>query len=90
MPADSLILASANLLLIGVLFVFDWIPTDCCMLGILAFFIWFVVVPFLFLTSLFFVIKDLVQRRARWQVVLALILSVAIGVMRFFTRYSKF
>lgn len=79
MLTTSLVLACANVLLIGMLFLGRW--THIRGLENLPGVISLVVVPSLVLATLGFAITDLVHPGSRWQGILALVLSVPIGVM---------
>jgi hypothetical protein len=82
--ATSIILACANLALLGLGYLDDWkhvfrhLPA---IISILPLVIAFVVIPFLFLATVGFAIRDLSRRGSRWQAVLAFLLSVPIGII---------
>ena len=83
----SIILAAGNLVFLGLVFLGKWTHVGCCSLGSPASVVGLVIVPFLVLASVAFAARDLFLPRARWQAVLALILSVPIGVMYFVMKF---
>jgi hypothetical protein len=82
--ATSIILACANLALLGLGYLDDWIDVYRHLpaaISILPLVIAFVVIPFLFLATVCFAIRDLSRAGSRWQAVFAFILSVPIGII---------
>ena len=82
----SLVLACANVVLVTVGYLNNWkhvlvpdrLPGELALLpGAVS----LVVIPFLVLTTLGFAIRDLIRIDNRWQAVVALLLSVPIGVI---------
>jgi hypothetical protein len=81
--AISVILASLNLLLIGLYFLASWRRVGCCGWGTPGNIILLAVVPVVLLASLIFVVRDLIRPPTRLQAILALVLSVPSAVMVF-------
>jgi hypothetical protein len=88
----SLILACGNLVLVGLGYLDNWkhisvpehLPRAISLWpGVIS----LVVIPFLVLATLGFAIRDLVRPGNRWQGILALVLSVPIGVMYSMTSF---
>lgn len=90
--STSLILACGNLVLVGLGYLDNWkhisvpehLPRAISLWpGVIS----LVVIPFLVLATLGFAIRDLVRPGNRWQGIVALVLSVPIGVMYSMTRF---
>lgn len=88
----SLVLACTNLVLVGLGYLDNWkhillpehLPRAISLLpGVIS----LVVIPFLALATVAFAIRDLVRPGNRWQGVIALVLSVPIGVMYSMTSF---
>ena len=82
--ATSTILACANLALLGLGYLDDWIDAYRHLPGtisILPMVTAFVVIPLLFLATVAFAIRDLFRRGDRWQAVLAFLCSVPVGII---------
>jgi hypothetical protein len=82
--ATSIIVACANLALLGLGYLDDWIDVYRHLPATISIFpmvIAFVVIPFLFLATVGFAIRDIFCRGKRWQAFLAILLSVPIGVI---------
>ena len=75
-PADSVILASADLILTGLAYMGVWLRIGCCSLGSPASVLGMVVVPVVLLISLFFVVRDLIRPHTRVQGIVALVLLI--------------
>jgi hypothetical protein len=75
-PADSVVLASANLVLIGIYLLGVWTHVGCCAMGGPASVIGGVVVPVVLLISLPFLVRDLIRPHTRVQAVVALVLLI--------------
>jgi hypothetical protein len=87
MPADSVIVASVNILLIGICFLARMTQIGCCMLGSPANVLATVVVPILLLVSVFFVARDLIRPQTRLQAALALALSIPSAILTFSIKF---
>jgi hypothetical protein len=86
--AISVILASLNLLLIGLYFLASWRKIGCCGWGSPGNILLLAVVPVVLLASLVFVIRDLIRPPTRLQAILALVLLVPSAIMVFSIRLS--
>ena len=83
MPADSVILASANLAVLALFYLIGLIGstvTGCCLLGVLDIVLGFLVCPFLLALTIAYAIRDLVRKGTRWQAVIALVVSIPIAI----------
>jgi hypothetical protein len=78
-PADSLVLACANLLLFGLCWVADRMRVRCCELAGET--IVLIVVPTLVLVSLFFLVRDLTRASTRLYALLAVPLLIITAVL---------
>jgi hypothetical protein len=81
--AISVILASLNLLLIGVYFLASWRKVGCCGWGSPGNILLLAVVPVVLLASVIFIVRDLIRPPTRLQAILALVLSVPSALMVF-------
>ena len=72
--AISVILASLNLLLVGLYFLGSWTRVACCDWGSPGNVLLLAVVPVVLLASVFFVVRDLIRPGTRWQAIAALVL----------------
>ena len=81
MLANSVLLALGNVVLIALLYLGQWGHIRYGSLENLVGVLPIVVVPFLVLVTLIFAARDLLRPQTRWQAVLALVLSVPIGVL---------
>ena len=75
MPADSVLVATINLVLIGTYLAQRQTHIGCCGLGSPANVIATVLVPTVLLVSIFFVVKDLLRPSTRLQAIVAVVLS---------------
>jgi hypothetical protein len=91
-PATSLALAIANVVLLGLGYLDNWKhvlssehlpPKISLALGVIS----VVVIPFLVLLTVGFAIRDFVRVNTRWEAVLALFLSVPIGILYALTSF---
>ena len=76
LPADSLILALANLGLVGLTRLAEVTHIGCCTLGGPANVIATIIVPTELVLSLFFLVRDLIRPSTRWQALIAAVLFV--------------
>jgi hypothetical protein len=81
--AISVVLASLNLLVIGLYFLGSRTHVGCCSLGSPANILIMAVAPVVLLASLIFIVRDLIRPPTRLQAILALVLSVPSAVMVF-------
>lgn len=81
MPADSVILTSANAVSLGLVHLMVLTKVGCCELGSPANSLSWVVCPLLFLFTVVYGIKDLFRRGARLQGMLALLLAIPTWIL---------
>jgi hypothetical protein len=82
----SVILASLNLLLIGLYFAASWKHIGCCDLGSPGNVVLLAIVPVVLLALMAFAIRDLIRPLTRLQAVFALVLSVPAAILVFSIR----
>lgn len=82
-----IILATTNLVLLGLAFLARVMHVGCCSLGSPANIVAMVVVPILLILTVVLAIRDLVRSTARLQGVIALLLSVPSAILVFSTRF---
>ncbi len=85
-PADSVILATINLALVGLAFLGRFTHVGCCSIGSPANILAMVFVPILLVVSVFFFVRDLIRPPTRLQAGLALVLSIPSAVLVFSTH----
>lgn len=82
--STSIILACANLALLGLGYLDDWIHLSRHLpsaISIAPLVIAFVAIPFLLLAAVGFSVRDLFRATFRWQAICALILSIPIAII---------
>ena len=81
MPAGSLMLASANLAVVGVTRLMELTHIGCCTLGGPANVLGMLVSPILLFFTVGYAVRDVFRRGTRLQAFLALVLSIPSGML---------
>jgi hypothetical protein len=79
--AISVVLASLNLLLIGLYFLASWKHVGCCDFGTPGNVVLLAIVPVVLLACVIFIVRDLIRPPTRLQALLALVLSIPSVIM---------